>query len=73
MLLLNHVALILIKTNRRRIRSDVRHAMEHMWTARSLLHDTRTVNLALVQCECLTGKQLSLQELNQLIEIERLT
>ena len=26
------------------------------WTASSLLHDTSTVKLALVQCECLTGK-----------------
>jgi len=28
----------------------------HEWTASSALHDTRTVNLALVQCECCTGK-----------------
>jgi len=27
------------------------------WTASSSLHDTRTVNLALVQSECYTGKQ----------------
>jgi len=26
------------------------------WTAISPLHDTRTVNLALVQCKCHTGK-----------------
>jgi len=28
----------------------------HEWTASSALHDTRTVKLALVQCECHTGK-----------------
>jgi len=28
----------------------------HKWTASSLLHDTSTVKLALMQCECLTGK-----------------
>jgi len=28
----------------------------HEWTAGSALHDTRTVNLALAQCECRTGK-----------------
>jgi len=28
----------------------------HGWTASSALHDTRTVNLALVPCECRTGK-----------------
>jgi len=28
----------------------------HEWTACSALHDTRTVNLALLQCECRTGK-----------------
>ena len=27
----------------------------HEWTASSALHDTRTVNLALAQCECRTG------------------
>jgi len=29
----------------------------HEWAASLQLHDTRTRNLALVQCECLTGKQ----------------
>jgi len=28
----------------------------HEWTASSALHDTRTVNLSLVPCECRTGK-----------------
>jgi len=29
---------------------------EHEWTANLPLHDTRTVNFAVVQCECHTGK-----------------
>jgi len=29
----------------------------HKWTASSLLHDNSTMNLALVQCECRTGKE----------------
>ena len=32
----------------------------HEWTVSSSLHDTRTVNLFLVQCECHTGKQTAI-------------
>ena len=55
-----------IKTNSRTIRLQVpptpvanclcRQINGHEWTATPSLHDTRTVNLALVQCECHTGK-----------------
>jgi len=37
------------------------------------LHDTTTMNLAAVRCECHTGKKLSLQELCQTIGIKLLT
>jgi len=46
-----------------------RQRKRHEWTASPSLHETVTVNLTLVQCEFHTGKKLSLQESNLLIEI----
>jgi len=34
------------------------------WTGSSSLHDTRTVNLTLVQCECHIGKQIVITRIN---------
>jgi len=47
-----------IKTNTRKnpFPSLATQRSEHEWIASSPLHDTRTVNLAVVQCECHTGK-----------------
>jgi len=42
-------------------------------TASTLRHDTRTVNLALVQCNAIPKNKLSLHYLNQLIGIKLLT
>ena len=69
----------IIETNDRTIRRKFCNlplqAKERPWviTVSSSLHDTRTVNLALVQCEFHTGKKLSMQELNQFIGIKLLT
>jgi len=46
--------------------------MGHERTANPSLHDTTTVNLALVQC-VVSANKLSLQELNKLIGIKLLT
>jgi len=35
------------------------------WTASSLLHVTKTVNLTLVQCECHIGKQTVIARINR--------
>ena len=43
------------------------------WTASALLHDNRTVTWLLCSVSVLPANKLSLQELNQLIEIELLT
>jgi len=33
-----------------------RQRSKHKWTGSSLLHDTKTINLTLVQCGCHTSK-----------------
>jgi len=59
------------KTNSIKIRSQVWPRKEA--DTNELLHDTRAVEMALVQCECHTANKLSLQKLNQLIGTGLLT
>jgi len=77
---LQHAVLVKYKTflKKTRVSSPVvstafcRRRSGHVWSASSPLHDTRTMNLALVQC-VRPANNLSLQELHQLIGILLLT